>query len=285
MKTANSELDAFFASAKEIWSVDLYRFTLLDGTVLRFASGGVPVTWDGFAWQAAGPLLSRASIKCERGMTASSMTVTINADTTDLLLGIPWLQAIRNGALDGARLLLLHGYAAAPGQSLVGVLHGFEGRVGDIDADWVEARVEIKSDQELFDTQIPIHVYQSGCRFSIYSTGCGVSRAAFQSATTVGVGSSATVLKTGLTQPAGYFSGGKIYVTSGQNAGAQRTIKAHSADGTLTLAYPLPGDPVVGDAFQLWPGCDHTKATCAGKFSNVIRFAGQPYIPAAVTTT
>jgi uncharacterized phage protein (TIGR02218 family) len=282
MKTASSDLDALFASARELWVVDLYQLTLLDGTVVRYASGGLAVSWGGFTWQAAGPLLSRGEISCVRGMQVSTLQLTVAADTGHLLLGLPWLQAVCNGALDGARLLLQHAYASAPGAAIVGVLHGFEGRVGDVDTDWLEARIEVKSDIELFDTQIPIHVYQSACRFSLYSPGCGVSRAAFQVSSSVATGSDASNLHTGLAQADGWFSGGKVFITSGTNAGAQRTIKKH-ASGVLTLSYPLSHAPTVGDAFTVWPGCDHTAPTCNSKFSNVIRFGGQPYIPSAVT--
>ncbi|MCL2658780.1 MAG: DUF2163 domain-containing protein [Betaproteobacteria bacterium] len=284
MKSATPELDTLFSTARELWTVDLYQFTLIDGSIVRYASGGLTVAWGGATWQAAGPLLSRGEIVCVRGMEASTLQLTVAADTGHLLLTLPWLQAVCNGALDGARLLVLHAYAPAPGQAIVGVLHGFEGRVGDIDADWLEARIEVKSDLELFDTQIPTHVYQSACRFALYSQGCGVARAAYQIAATVAVGSDATTISTGLALPDGWFSGGKLIFTSGTNAGAQRTIKLH-AGGALALSYPLTHVPTVGDAFTLWPGCDHTQAACQAKFNNAIRFGGQPYIPSALTTT
>ena len=34
-----------------------------------------------------------------------------------------------------------------------------------------------------------------------------------------------------------------------------------------------------GDAFEAYPGCDHTLATCAAKFGNQLNYGGFPYIP------
>ena len=48
---------------------------------------------------------------------------------------------------------------------------------------------------------------------------------------------------------------------------------------------PLPNVPAVGDTFSVFPGCDKTKTTCAGKFSNIARFRGFPFVPVPETIT
>jgi hypothetical protein len=35
----------------------------------------------------------------------------------------------------------------------------------------------------------------------------------------------------------------------------------------------------------VYPGCDKQQATCRGKFANLARFRGQPYVPAPETIT
>ena len=45
--------------------------------------------------------------------------------------------------------------------------------------------------------------------------------------------------------------------------------------------YPLPFAPATGDAFKVAFGCDHTQATCQGKFNNLSEF---PRLPIRTTT-
>jgi hypothetical protein len=40
---------------------------------------------------------------------------------------------------------------------------------------------------------------------------------------------------------------------------------------------------VIGDQFQLLPGCDRTLATCTNVFNNAIHFGGFPFIPTPET--
>ena len=75
-----------------------------------------------------------------------------------------------------------------------------------------------------------------------------------------------------LAKPVGWFVGGRLTA-----AGAQRLIVA-SSGGAVTLSAPIPG-LTAGDAFDAYPGCDHTLGTCASKFGNQLNFGGFPYIP------
>jgi len=38
-------------------------------------------------------------------------------------------------------------------------------------------------------------------------------------------------------------------------------------------------DVQVGDTFTIAPGCDKNVTTCKNKFSNVVNFHGEPYLP------
>jgi len=40
---------------------------------------------------------------------------------------------------------------------------------------------------------------------------------------------------------------------------------------------------LVGDQFQLLPGCDRTISTCGSVFNNAVHFGGFPYIPTPET--
>lgn len=64
------------------------------------------------------------------------------------------------------------------------------------------------------------------------------------------------------------------------NGGFRRAIVSHDGQ-TLSLATPLPPGDYTGTAgrVSLFAGCDGELTTCKGKFNNVPRFGGYPYIP------
>lgn len=80
----------------------------------------------------------------------------------------------------------------------------------------------------------------------------------------------------------GVFSRGKITWTTGDNAGLEIEVKAHS-QGTpssrLSLFLPMPRAMQVGDTFSITAGCDKTLATCRDRFANVVNFGGFPHMP------
>jgi hypothetical protein len=41
----------------------------------------------------------------------------------------------------------------------------------------------------------------------------------------------------------------------------------------------LPQGLAAGTTVTLFPGCDHTLATCSGKFSNTANYGGFPFMP------
>lgn len=81
---------------------------------------------------------------------------------------------------------------------------------------------------------------------------------------------------------AGWFSGGVLTCTSGENAGRKARVLDHLVSGgsvTLTL-WPEGGIPhAIGDAFTVTAGCDKTFATCKAKFANALNFRGFPHLP------
>jgi uncharacterized phage protein (TIGR02218 family) len=61
-----------------------------------------------------------------------------------------------------------------------------------------------------------------------------------------------------------------------------RGIKSHQGTGTGTpsveITYEIPNFPVGGDVLSLYPGCDHSMATCISKFNNLVNYGGFPYM-------
>ena len=269
--------------SREFWSVDLYQFTFLDGSVIRYSGHALSTTWGGYTWAGGGPIFSRGATKQIRGLEADSLSIEITPRETDLLYGIPFMQAVRNGALDGVRVSLYRGHASLPGGDLAGAILKFRGEVQEVETD-LTIRLTVKSDLIKFDAPIPKDVWQPGCSRTLYGPGCGVLRSNFQRNTSAAAGSTQLLLYVPeLPNGAGYYSGGELRFVSGANAGARRTVRLQPTSTTLRLAYPLLHPVTPGDQIQLWPGCAHTAEECEIKFANKPAFNGQPFIPSPET--
>lgn len=286
MKSADPALVTLLSTQREFWLADLYTFTLVDGTVLRYTSADIDVTAGSNTFLHSGPIIKRSRTRVALGTSVDQLDLDISATSATLLSGLPWLQAITNGALDGAEVVLERAFAASPADALAGSIAGtvnlFSGRVSDTTTDSLTAKVVVRSFMELLNTPLPRNLYQPPCGYSLYDTGCGVSRAAFAAFSAVASGSTRQVLNCALGNAAGYFDIGELVFTSGLNLGVTRTVKTYTP-GVVTLAYPLPKAVANGDTFTIYPGCDKRLTTCDTKFGNKARFRATPFVPAPET--
>jgi uncharacterized phage protein (TIGR02218 family) len=275
MKTASSALIAHLNSATQFLMADLYTLTLNGGFVARYTSADSSLTVGGNTF--ASFLIQRTKIRSTVGLEVDTLDVTLNPGPTDLLSGTQWITAARNGGLDGASLLLEKLYMPTFGDTSLGALVLFSGRVSDVVCGRTAVQLTVKSELELLDVQLPRNFYQSGCGNTLFDAGCGLNKAAYAvngSATN----SSATMIASVLAQPDGYFALGTITFTSGANAGVTRSVREF-ANGVFTLSLPLLAPVQHGDSFLAYPGCDKVKETCDGKFGNIVHFRGFPYVP------
>lgn len=267
--------------SREFWAVDLYAFTFIDDSVIRYSGNPLSTVWGGHTWAGGGPLFKRGSTKQVRGLETDSLTIEITPRDTDMLMDLPFMAAVLNGALDGARVSLYRGHAAKPGGALVGAVLKFQGEIQEVETE-LAVRLTVKSDLYKLDTPIPLNVYQPGCDRTLYGPGCQVSRATYQRDRVVSSGSSSVVIASGLGE-SGFYTGGEVRFVSGANSGARRSVKVHSDDQTIQLSYPLLHAVTPGDQFQIWPGCDHTWSECKAKFNNGNAFNGAPFVPSPET--
>lgn len=81
-------------------------------------------------------------------------------------------------------------------------------------------------------------------------------------------------------EAADYFAYGTIRFTSGANAGLKPLeIRQHMAGGVIQTFEPFYYVPVVGDAYEMIPGCRKRLSDCKDKWNNVVNFGGFPYAP------
>jgi uncharacterized phage protein (TIGR02218 family) len=258
-------------------SADLYEIKLISGTVIRVTTADYDILYAGNLYTSSGPLMDRTSIKQSIGSSVDSLTCNLYPKPTDLVDGIPFLQAIKQGAFDGATLLISHAFMPSPGNVSAGVVKRFGGRFGPIDADRSSAEITVDSWAELLNVQWPFCLYGPGCKLTLFSPGCGLDRASYTFTGTVDAGSTLSALNTiGLSSKAdGYFDTGVCSLSGGS---VRRAIKTWSGN-TAKLATPLYTIPNVGDSISLTAGCDKSEATCLSKFNNKAMFQGEPHIP------
>lgn len=130
-------------------------------------------------------------------------------------------------------------------------------------------------------------VYSPSCRAVLGDSRCKVNIASFTHAATVTAVTDNAIFTAGaLTQGAGYFVGGEVEWTSGNNDGLKMEVKEF-ADGQIVLALAMGQSIQVGDTFNAVAGCDKTRGTCINKFSNILNFRGEPDVPGmdAILTT
>jgi hypothetical protein len=304
VKQASAALIALLNSSTEFIMADLWTFTLQGGTQYLFSGGMTAVTDQptGRAF-ALGPRFERSTVKVVIGIQSDELDVRIYPQTTDLLGGTSWEQAVWQGQLDGATVQLERAFMGASGggwgDTSAGTVVLFAGRVSDLEVSRTMIGLKVRSHLELLNIEMPRRLWQPQCNHNFGDAMCGYDRVNGKNAegtpTGVGVvnftavaGSTATVIQ-GWTGSGLYYLGTLIGV-SGANAGQQRTILGYSAT-TLSLKLAFLSTPAAGDQFQALPGCDRTLLTCANTYrnsrvtstgynpSNAERFGGFPFVP------
>ena len=257
---------------------ECFTFTLATGTVLAWTNTDAPITYNGVTFSATGPLVQGLKCKASVGLEVDKQQVTSAARPTDLISGAPILNAIRQGAFDGAIVQRDRVFQSSLGGAVIGGVTLFHGRVATIDSvGRTQAQITVASDLVVLDYDMPHNLYSPTCVHTLYDSGCGVIRGAFSVSGTVGAGSNASLIKTGVAA-AGHAQGAIIF-TSGANANVRATVKSVTAGVSLSLMYPLPSTPTAGDAFTVAFGCDHTRGTCQARFANLNNFRGFPFVP------
>lgn len=284
MKTISNELLALLNSKAPVYFVDLYTITLASGAIFRYTAGDRAVTYGADTWS-VGPLFYRTMISIVAGVEVSTMTVDLTSSQAGTTLaGLPLVQFVASGGMDGAVIDVERGFAASPNDiALVGKIHMYLGRVAEVSTERNFASLKLKSPAELLDTKVPANLYQPGCHNTLYDGTCGLDPSSFAAVGTVVAGTTKTVIKTDLVDPpADRYSLGVLRWISGNNAGLTYTIKKQNGTDII-LINPVVAMPQVGDQFSVSAGCDKTRTRCLTVFNNLNRFRGQPYIPVPET--
>lgn len=305
-ETALGATRALLAS-RQFAKIDLYTMELVGGEVMRFSAGDVNVaipagnTWDSHTVRFDDPD-SKALGSWKTGLDVAQWQVRIYPRThnpvtgalyPDVIGGIPWIQAVVGGALDGATITVDRAYFAgwpSPPQAVinpVGVYRLFVGRTAEVEAARGGLTLSISSLTDLLNIQMPRDLYQALCFHRLFDAGCGLNQADFAVTGAVAVTPSTNiVVNTAIGAPggSGTYSLGRILMTSGANTGLQRTIKAWTPGTSFSLITPFFYTPQPGDTFTAYPGCEKSQLHCTLFFGLPIaetNYGGTPYTPQA----
>lgn len=276
MKSASAGLISLLNSNTQFLMADLYTITLQNGTVLRYTSADIDLTSGGNTYTHI--TIVRGTTRIVLGIEVDTLDINISPDSTMLVAGVGFFAAVIAGAFDNATVLLTRVFMPTWGDTSLGEIPMFSGRIADIQYQRDDISITAKSFTELFNIQMPRNLHERHCAHTVYDSGCGVVRTSYQVGSSANASSTTSVIYCGLTNAAGYFDLGKLVFTSGVNNGVTRSVKAYSP-GTIVLSVPFSSAPATGDLFIIYPGCDRTQNTCSSKFNNVINFRGYPFIP------
>ena len=282
MKAASPALIALLNSSTQFVMADLYTFTLVGGNLLRYSAAPTAIVANGFTF-AVGPKFERSKTSTVIGTQVDELDIKVYPETTDLIGGTLWLEAAWQGQLDGALLQIERAFMPSYGDTSPGTVVLFAGRISDIDCSRTGIDMKCRSHLELLNIQMPRRLWQSSCTHVFGDAMCQFNRATLQASFACLSGSTETqILSTVNPTPAGLYVQGTIFGLTGANAGDSRTVAGMSS-GNVSVKLAFLSPPMVGDQFQLLPGCDRSIATCTNVFNNAIHFGGMPYIPTPET--
>lgn len=283
---------ALLNGASDFILADLYKITLNGGGVIRWhgAPPSTALSFTHFGSQSAaadgtylaGPLIERGKITTKLGLEVATLEVTVTANSSDLINGVPLIPFVTGRGLDGATVVLYRAFLPAWGSPITGCIIAFSGRITAIkDTSRTQFKITVSAWTVLLNVSMGPDVFQAGCLNSHYDANCGLT--AVNVGGTVAAGATTTAFNTNLTNPDHYFDKGTITFLTGANAGLSRSVSTYlNASGAMTVAYPLPSAPANGDTFFAVRGCLLTMADCSAQ-ANLIKFRGQPFTPPAIS--
>src|SRR6478672_2809990 len=237
-----NNLATWLHSATEIRMADLYTITLKNGTALRYTSWDTNLTVLGNTFLTGPPNIARSAIEEKLGMDVATLEVTIEASLTDLINGVPILQAIGQGLFDGATFRIDRLFMDSASNQ-IGTVIRFSGFIGALDElARSSAKLSVNAGTAYLSMQLPAVILQPGCTNTLFDARCGLVKASFAEANVVQAGSTVNKLLSLSAKGDGYYDNGQIAFTSGANAGLVKAVKAYAAQ-QFTFNSPLPFVP------------------------------------------
>lgn len=271
MKTMSAALKAHYASEATTLAT-LWRVTRTDGVVMGFTDHDTDIVYGGVTYQASTGY-TQSAIRGSVGLSVDNLEVKGLLDSTritedDLIAGVYDYAAIKISRVNWADLSM--------GEDVLQI-----GTVGESKVSGQIFATELRGLTQALSQNI-LEIYQPGCRANLFDARCMVNPAA-HTVTGSTTSLNATnprrfIMDSARAEGSGYFSGGKITFTSGENLNLSMEVAAYTA-GQIELALAMPRAVAIGDTYSLTRGCNKSFDTCKNTFGNVINFRGEPHLP------
>lgn len=244
--------------------VELYEF-LNGATAYRYTSADGDVSYGGNTYSAVP--IARGAIEATSETVRLALEITCARDlpVLDLFSLMPPSEII------SVTVRRLH---AGDGEAIT----LWMGRILDVALNPASAEIHCESVYTSLKRVGLRRLYQKECPHVLFEGECALNRATFAASKTVSttVGTAITLAAMGAFAD-GYFAGGYLEWESTTGYFERRAIRSQ-VGGVVTIGFPLPG-LAAADTVTIYPGCDHTLATCIAKFANGLNYGGMPYWP------
>lgn len=244
--------------------VELYEF--LDGaTAYRYTSADGDVVYGGNTYTAAP--ISRSSVEATSEVARLALNITCSRDLSILNL----FSIMPPSEIISVTVRRLH---AGDGEAIT----LWMGRILDVALNPSSAEIHCESVYTSLKRVGLRRLYQKGCPHVLFEVECALNRATFAITRAVVAVTGTSITVSSLAGWGdGYLSGGYLEWESTAGYFERRAVRSQVGD-VVTIGFALPGLAAT-DTVTIYPGCDHTLATCIAKFSNGLNYGGMPYWP------
>lgn len=248
-----------------------WALTRADGLVQGFTDHDRDLAFDGITF-AANTGLEAAEVTSELGFATGGGDVSgalVSAGLTE--------DDLNAGRYDGATVASWLVNWADVTQRLV-LDSGTLGEVRRSDGRFV---AELRGPGHAFDQERG-RIYTARCAADLGDARCGVALAAVDAAISASDGRLGVSVPVLAAYADGWFTGGRLTLTSGASSGFSTEVKQHRKVGAsvdITLWQPAPRPILPGDFIRVTAGCDKRFLTCRTKFGNGPNFRGFPQMP------
>lgn len=242
--------------------VELYEF-LSGSTYYRYTSSDGDVTYGGNTYTAAPIARGTVEHTSETARLALNVTCDRSLSVLNLFATLP---------PDDIVYVTLRRLHSGDGEAIIMWI----GRALNVTWNNDSAQIHCESVYTSLKRTGLRRLYQKACPHVIYGAGCNVDRDDFVATYAVATVAGTTLTLSSMAAADHYFSGGYLEWT---DAGTtyRRAIRTQ-VGASVVISFPLTGLSS-GDVIDMYPGCDHTLATCTSKFGNHLNYGGMPYFP------
>lgn len=268
MKTVSSALQQLLD--QEVTTLaTCWKITRRDGVVSGYTDHTESLMVDGLQYDAVTGFLPSA-------VESSTGVAVDNLDVVGLLDSAALTEAdITAGLYDHAAIKI---FLVVPEEIAAGTIMLRSGHIGEITMQGGRFVAEVRGLSQALSGHLG-ELYSPLCRAKLGDARCNKDLTSFtHTASVTAVASQQIFTAAALTQSAGYFDGGHVTFTSGDNDALQMEVKRFSQT-EVTLMLPMPFTVGVFDTFTIIAGCDKTFSDCIDTFDNAVNFRGEPHIP------